>query len=248
MASAWMHWAHEGSDIDIRENGALAYNASGGGQSVRSAAALPASGKHVTEFIYGREGKDDGDDLGGGFYTGVLSAAAAQRIDVMNSRDGVRNMPDGYWGCSDDGAFVHRGDGKWERAVDESLAADGDVFLLGDRVGVHVDMDARTLVMHRNGVPIPGLAFGGLPAEVYLCATPACKGSSVRIAAVAAPPVVGIPVMQAASPASTHVATKAAEVVAQVNKVDAKFVDVEEAPACLSLVLKALGCQQPALK
>ena len=64
MASAWMHWAHEGSDIDIRENGALAYNASGGGQSVRSAAALPASGKHVTEFIYGREGKDDGDDLG----------------------------------------------------------------------------------------------------------------------------------------------------------------------------------------
>ena len=69
----------------------------------------------------------------------------------------------------------------------EAKTADGRVFRSGDRVGLLVDMGARTLAMYRDGAPIPGLTFTGLPAEVYVGATPFNTNVSVRIEQKALP-------------------------------------------------------------
>ena len=51
----------------------------------------------------------------------------------------------------------------------------------GDRLRLVVDMDLRTLTIHRNGKAVPGLVFEGLPDEVHIAATLKTKGSRVRI-------------------------------------------------------------------
>ena len=45
------------------------------------------------------------------------------------------------------------------------------IFVNGDRVGLLVDMDTRTMTMSRNGTPIPALVFEGLPDKVHIAAT-----------------------------------------------------------------------------
>ena len=50
-----------------------------------------------------------------------------------------------------------------------------------DRVGLLVDMDARTLTILRNGEPIhASLVFDGLPELVYVAAAPFTDGTQVR--------------------------------------------------------------------
>ena len=48
-------------------------------------------------------------------------------------------------------------------------------------------MGARTLAIYRDGAPIPGLTFTGLPAEVYVGATPYNDNVTVRIEQKALP-------------------------------------------------------------
>ena len=60
------------------------------------------------------------------------------------------------------------------------------VFDYGDRIGLLLDMDARTLTMLRNGTPIPSLVFDNLPDEpLYVAATPFWKAMSVRFVTAA---------------------------------------------------------------
>ena len=69
-----------------------------------------------------------------------------------------------------------------ERAV--RVFRQGAVFSQGDRVGLLVDMDARTLTFLRNGTPIhASLVFHNLPDQVYVAATPDDEDSSVRFVA-----------------------------------------------------------------
>ena len=103
-------------------------------------------------------------------------------------------MADGFWGVDDHGGSgkagggIRRGKGGTEIAPAEAKTADGGgVFRSGDLVGLLVDMDARTLAIYRNGAPIPGLAFTGLPAEVYVGATPYNHDVRVRIEQKAPP-------------------------------------------------------------
>ena len=52
---------------------------------------------------------------------------------------------------------------------------------MGDKIGLLVDMDKRTMEIHRNGVPVPGLVFANLPDEVYVVACPLYKACTVRL-------------------------------------------------------------------
>ena len=72
-----------------------------------------------------------------------------------------------------------------------------------------MDMDGKVLTALRNGSPIPGLVFRGLPDEVYVAATPFNKGSSVRIVGYrrlegggggGVPPVLSAPVITGCAP------------------------------------------------
>ena len=101
-------------------------------------------------------------------------------------------MADGFWGVddsgrSDSGTGIRHGRFGIAGAPSEAKTAGGRVFLSGDRVGLLVDMGARTLAIYRDGAPIPGLTFTGLPAEVYVGATPDDRGARVRIEQKALP-------------------------------------------------------------
>ena len=90
----------------------------------------------------------------------------------------------GFWGVSHriftNPSYhgVRRGDGVFAAVPAEARKPDarGDpekewVFESGDRVGLDVDMDARTMTMLRNGEPVPSLVFEGLPDEVFVAGT-----------------------------------------------------------------------------
>ena len=85
-----------------------------------------------------------------------------------------------------------RGGGSVQNAPDEAICAisgaslhnaggEPRIFLNGDTVGLLVNMDARTLTIHRNGTPIPSLVFEGLPERVRIAATLDDTDSEVRI-------------------------------------------------------------------
>ena len=61
------------------------------------------------------------------------------------------------------------------------IHANGVTFNSGDRIGLLVDMDARTMTMLRNGTPIPSLVFHNLPEEVFVATTLWYKGSRMRL-------------------------------------------------------------------
>ena len=52
---------------------------------------------------------------------------------------------------------------------------------VGNRVGLLVDMDARTMTVLVNGTAIPSLVFDNLPAQMYVAVTLDDNGSSVRL-------------------------------------------------------------------
>ena len=142
-------------------------------------------------------GAGDGIDgvVGGASTGGVVSAAAAQRD--FKVRDLLAEMPDGFWGVADLGnggkySGIRCGAGNRDEGVPEEAMTQTcnipchlskRVFLAGDRVGLLVDMDARTLTILRNGEPIPSLVFTDLPAQVYLAATLVNGDASVRFVA-----------------------------------------------------------------
>ena len=85
----------------------------------------------------------------------------------------------GFWGVSDGGS-IFLGDHFGGRVGQGHEPP--RVYGSGDCVGMLVDMDAHTLTIHRNGVPIPGLLISGLPDEVYVAAMPNFPGTTVSIA------------------------------------------------------------------
>ena len=109
----------------------------------------------------------------------------------------------GFWGVDNSGdgdriSGIRRGAGGEESAPAEARTAAGvEIFLAGDRVGLLVDMDARTLTMFLNGRLIPGLVLGGLPDLVYICATPFNDDASATIL-----PSASLPEGMSSSPSS----------------------------------------------
>ena len=75
---------------------------------------------------------------------------------------------------------MRNGSGGLAAAPAAALGSDGRVFAIGDTIGLLVDMDSRTLTLHRNGTPIPSLEFTSLPEQVYVVATPVWHGASVE--------------------------------------------------------------------
>lgn len=181
---------HKGGDIVLSDAETLATGGESEGQVVRSAEPLPATGKHLVEVVY-EQGCDMEDPfLGACYFTGVVSAD----VDTFREMDGGENLArlaQGFWGIEDSGdgcvdTGIHRGKGGEEGApsaalVDIGTSQQRGLFVRGDRLGLLVDMDERTLTFHRNGDPIPSLVLGGLPEEVYVVATPYNTGSRVRI-------------------------------------------------------------------
>lgn len=194
---------HKAIDIDVTGSGKVATSTASSGQAVRSAEPLPSTGRHLVELVYARVDREAGDALGTCYMTGVVSAAAAQRDfnSGVNYRRVLATMSDDFWGVDDCGipgpySGIRRGDGALEAVPDEAkigvtdgeravrVFRQGAVFSQGDRVGLLVDMDARTLTFLRNGTPIhASLVFHNLPDQVYVAATPADEGSSVRFVA-----------------------------------------------------------------
>ena len=100
------------------------------------------------------------------------------------------------WECPDEDPRwgIRRGHGGTDFAPEESFSTYGKfdmgttavchdpyIWSHGDRLRLVVDMDCRTLTIHRDGVAVPGLHFDGLPDEVRIAATLKAKGSTVRI-------------------------------------------------------------------
>ena len=167
-------------------------------ESVVSATSLPATGKHLVELVFNRPGRLPGTSLQGFYMVGVVSEAVLDDtvFDESDSRM-LSRLSEGFWGV-DDGSYasqysgMRRGDGSIEDAPDEAICAisgasvddDGGeprIFLNGDTIGLLVNMDAHTLTIHRNGSPIPSLAFEGLPERVRIAATLDDLDSKVRI-------------------------------------------------------------------
>ena len=122
---------------------------------------------------------------------GLLSAEAARGFD-HSAAFGLAKASSGFWGVDNEGIAhpmcgIRRGHGGKEAAPDEArlVAAPGTgrkyVIASGDRVGMLVDMDARTLTMLRNGTPIPSLVIDGLPEQVYVATTLGTDKYTARI-------------------------------------------------------------------
>ena len=186
------------SHIALRDDGhgrqlAACTSSSATAPSVLSVEPLPRTGRHLVELVYERGGHDR--NLGGRYWTGVMSAAAAVGAELDARRRWKHPESfEGFWGFEDHGYHgsieeeyrpgsgfgVRRGYGANERAPNESLC-DNRIFSNGDRVGLVVDMDDRTMEVLRNGEPIPGLVFTDLPETgVFVVASPFNNGATVR--------------------------------------------------------------------
>ena len=128
---------------------------------------------------------------------GVVSAASARDIDFHDR--GLAIMQAGFWGVDDSGESSSedqhlserccgiRRDGGLYNVPGEAKCAlvendsEPHVFLAGDKIGMELDMDARTLTMLRNGTPIPSLVFDTLPEQVHVAATVDDEDSEVRL-------------------------------------------------------------------
>jgi hypothetical protein len=106
--------------------------------------------------------------------TGLLTADAKAHSKTLGNVAG-------FWGISDgdnDTCKLFAGTRRGARGVEATPAAarmaPGErVFVSGDRVGLLVDMDFRTLTILRNGEPIPSLVFDNLPSgELYVGVVP----------------------------------------------------------------------------
>ena len=110
--------------------------------------------------------------------TGILSAAAVEQNFAIP--DFLPSLYSGFWGVHVRGG-IRRNGHKAKAPAEANLPEGNVIFLPGDRVGLLVDMDARTLTMLRNGEPIhESLVFDGLPNPIYVAATPYSDGSQVR--------------------------------------------------------------------
>ena len=182
---------HKGDGIVLLDAGLLAIGGESEGEVVRSAEPLPATGKHLVEVVY-EQGLASAatTNLGACYFTGVVSADV-DTFREMDRDENLAHLAHGFWGIDDIGdggetTGVRRGKGGEEGAppaalVDLGTSQERGLFVRGDRLGLLVDMDERTLTFHRNGDPIPSLVLGGLPEEVYVVATPYNTGSRVRI-------------------------------------------------------------------
>ena len=85
MALRWSSTV-KGANIKLSEGSAVARTGASGaeGHAVCSASALPSSGQHFVELEYTKGGR--GEDLGSCYFTGVLSAAAAQTAGLFRSK------------------------------------------------------------------------------------------------------------------------------------------------------------------
>lgn len=152
--------------------------------TVCSSEPLPATGTHLVELIYDGASRYNAANF---HMTGILSAAAVEQN--FANPDFLPDLDSGFWGVDvrgrggGGGGLIIRRNGHKAKAPAEANLPEGNViFLPGDRVGLLVDMDARTLTMLRNGEPIhESLVFDGLPNPIYVAATLAYSdGSQVR--------------------------------------------------------------------
>ena len=196
-----MRWSSscKGPEVELSEEDTLA-SAKDHCESVVSATSLPATGKHLVELVFKRSGRLSGASLQGCYMVGVVSEAVSGTIDFGDHRT-LSTLSEGFWGVDDvgvdeerygSGAGIRRGGGSVQNAPDEAICAisgaslhnaggEPRIFLNGDTVGLLVNMDARTLTIHRNGTPIPSLVFEGLPERVRIAATLDDTDSEVRI-------------------------------------------------------------------
>ena len=142
----------------------------------------------VYKRIYTRDGRlAEGSSLGGNYFTGVASAEAAARPALYKAEPAdqasLRVTPDGFWGFEDgddvDDCRICRGKGdEGESATAAMLTrrikgvGQKRMFVNGDRVGLLVDMDARTMRVFINDTLVPDLVFDGLPSPLSVAATP----------------------------------------------------------------------------
>ena len=231
-----MRWSRsaKGPTILLLEEDTVARSTVSWGHCVCSASPLPSTGVHYVELVFTRGA--DGYALGGSYMAGVLSAEQASG-ELIHGGNGLARMDKGFWGVDDSGGtapFENSGirDGTGLKAGAPAEAKTdrpgkgGRVFRDGTRVGLFVDMADRTLTIYRDGTPIPGLTFKGLPAEVYVGATLDDREASVRIIKQKAPPV------PKCSPASPDMAEVIA--VASASTADAPVEHGEFAPACVA--------------
>ena len=102
--------------------------------------------------------------------TGLLTADAKAHSRTLGKVAGFWGISDGDNGTDKLFAGTRRGAGGVEATPAAARMAPGErVFVSGDRVGLLVDMDFRTLTILRNGEPIPSLVFDNLPSgELYV--------------------------------------------------------------------------------
>ena len=185
---------HKGSRIEI-SGCTVASTQDDERQSACSAEPLPTTGKHLVEIVYERTGSEIRRSLGGGHMTGLLSAEKMAACEFSENWALCKSpVVSGFYGVDDYGAGhapavgVFRGR-EGTPALDASKTALPTIggssrhvlFVSGDRIGLLVDMDARTLTILRNGVPIPSLVIDGLPRDLYVAVTPCWRGSTARL-------------------------------------------------------------------
>ena len=181
-------WSSEriGENIALTDGGKLATKSkTNDAAAVLSASPLPSSGVYFIEVTYTRG--SGGGSLGAMYFTGVLSAEAASKTGARPKAVGDSA---GFWGV-DDSDYMRSG-GKRDSIPSAAKTSDGRIFRSGDRVGLLIDMNAHTMSIYCNGKRLP-VTFSGIPASVFVAATPYNGGATARIAAAALPSDVSSP-------------------------------------------------------
>ena len=173
-------WSRDDSRSSIKVNEPhLASNGGSSGQTVRTAAPLPMTGRHFVEVAYNRSGGSESSSLGSCYETGLMSAEVANKRD-WSSTSSLEDSR-GFWGADDSGDNKGDGSGNGSRVSRDARKRNGRLFCNDDRVGMLVDMEQRSVQFYVNGTPIPELHFKGLPPEVFVVARPYNSDASVTI-------------------------------------------------------------------
>lgn len=185
----------KGSSLVVEDAGTLARNSgffsmSTVGQSICSEMPIPRTGRYWIEVQFDRDCTVAGEGLGYCYMMGLLAANLAEHSEIFNRPCGLASSSCGFWGVDDSGIAgwsgmgIRHGFGGWQGAPESARIANGGrIFLSGDRIAILVDRDRATASFFRNGIPIPGLIFDGLPmfSDLYVGVTLFHLGSSARL-------------------------------------------------------------------
>lgn len=154
------------------------------GWSTRGEDPFPTEGRHYFEVTFEMTGLTQGCALLDGWNTiGLVSDAVSDWEGMWWDDRGGRSLH--FYGLHDaqNHPFAHKSDPR----ADVQRWAKGGGFGHGDRIGIYVDMGARTASAFKNGVLL-GTAFTDLPERVFPLVTVMSENTTATISFPPPPP------------------------------------------------------------